>query len=47
MEDSMKIRAHKNRLAPLVTGTICYLFLVVLLANGIVGAFFGKVVVVQ
>ena len=41
----MKIRAHKNRLAPLVTGTICYLFLVLMLAQGIVGAFFGKVVV--
>lgn len=41
----MKIKAHKNRLAPLVTGTICYLFLVIMLTQGIVGAFFGKVVV--
>lgn len=41
----MKIRAHKNRLAPLVTGTVCYLFLVLMLVQGVVGAFFGKVVV--
>lgn len=41
----MKIKAHKSRRAPFITGTICYLFLVVLLAQGIVGAFFGKVVV--
>ena len=41
----MKIKAHISRLAPFITGTICYLFLVVLLAQGIVGAFFGKVVV--
>lgn len=40
----MKIKAHKSRITPIVTGTICYLFLVVLLAQGIVGAFFGKVV---
>ena len=32
----MKIRAHKNRLAPLVTGTICYLFMVIMLAHGCV-----------
>ena len=36
MEDSMKIRAHKSRLAPIVTGTICYFFLVVMLAHGCV-----------
>ena len=41
----MKIKAHRNRIKPIITGTICYLFLVVMLANGIVGAFFGKVVV--
>lgn len=40
----MKRRAHRNQLKPIITGTICYLFLVVLLAQGIVGAFFGKVV---
>lgn len=32
----MKIKAHKSRLAPLVTGTIFYLFLVVMLAHGCV-----------
>ena len=41
----MKIKAHKSRIAPFVTGTICYLFLVLMLVQGIVGAFFGKVVV--
>ena len=41
----MKIKAHKSKVAPLVTGTICYLFMVIMLAQGIVGAFFGKVVV--
>lgn len=32
----MKIKAHKNRLAPIITGTICFLFMVVLLAHGCV-----------
>ena len=35
-EDGMKIKAHKSKVAPLVTGTICYLFMVIMLAHGCV-----------
>ena len=41
----MKIKAHRNQLKPLLTGAICCFFLALMLAQGIVGAFFGKVVV--
>ena len=44
MEDSMKIKAHRNRLKPYLAGIISYLFLVTMLVQGIVGAWFGKVV---
>lgn len=41
----MKRKAHRNPLKPLLTGALCYFFLALMLAQGIVGAFFGKVVV--
>lgn len=41
----MKRKAHRNELKPIITGAICTLFLALMIANGIVGAFFGKVVV--
>lgn len=40
----MKIKAHRNELKPMITGAICFFFLALMLANGIVGAFFGNVV---
>ena len=30
----MKISAHKNEIKPLVTGAICFLFMVIMLACG-------------
>lgn len=34
------ILAHKNEIKPLLTGAACFFFLVMLVANGMVGAFF-------
>jgi hypothetical protein len=32
----MKLKAHKNEIKPLITGTICFLFMVLMLAHGCV-----------
>jgi len=40
----MKRKAHRNPLNPFITGAIGYFLLALMLANGIVGAFFGTVV---
>lgn len=40
----MKLKAHRNELKPIITGAIGFFLLALMLANGIVGAFFGKVV---
>jgi hypothetical protein len=34
------ICAHKNELKPLISGTVCFIFLVLLTTNGVLGAFF-------
>ena len=41
----MKRKAHSNELKPLLTGALCTILIALAIANGIVGAFFGKVVV--
>jgi hypothetical protein len=34
------IKAHNNEIKPLISGTICFVFLVLLTTCGVVGAFF-------